>query len=99
MTQKNGRMPITLDALLTGDRTLFQLCPGDEETPAQLTAAELKEVVVAVNASSERILGLYDDLLKAEARIEVLEHRLQAITNANDEGVLHEPLPPLSTAH
>lgn len=73
------RIPITLDALLHADRTLFQACPGDEETPANLTIAEVKEMMVAINVSNERILRLYQDVQKAEERIEALELRLNSI--------------------
>lgn len=73
------RIPITLDALLRGDRTLFQVCPGDEETPAHLTIAEVKEMMVAINASNERILSLYRDLQKAEEHIELLEGSLDSV--------------------
>jgi hypothetical protein len=73
MAQKSGRKQVTLNALLYADRTDFQLCPGDESVAADITVAELKEIVVAVNASSEQIRGLYQDLLHAEARIGKLE--------------------------
>ena len=68
--------PITLDMLLTGDRTLFQQRSGDDKAPAQLTVAELKEIVVAINVSSDRILDLNQRLVKAEEDIEKLESRL-----------------------
>lgn len=73
MTQKNGRKPVTLDGLLYADRTDFQPCPGDEHAAADITVTELKEIMVAVNASNEQIRGLYQDLLRAEARIGNLE--------------------------
>ncbi len=83
--QTNDKIPpITLDMLLTGDRTLFQLRPGDEKAPAQITVAELKEIVVAVNVSSDRILGLYEDLLKAEARINKLERLLSSVADTQE---------------
>lgn len=79
MTQQTDKTPpITLDTLLTGDRTVFQLCPGDETMPAQLTVAELKEIVVAINVSSERIIDLNQRLVKAEEDIEKLESRQAA---------------------
>ena len=75
--QQAGQTPlITLDMLLTGDRSLFQLRPGDDKAPAQLTVAELKEIVVAINVSSDRILDLNQRLVKAEEDIEKLENRL-----------------------
>ncbi len=72
MAQKS-RKQVTLNTLLYADRTDFQLCPGDESVAADITVAELKEIIVAVNASSEQIRGLYQDLLHAEARIGTLE--------------------------
>jgi hypothetical protein len=73
VTQKSGRKPVTLNRLLYADRTAFQLCSGDEHTAADITVAELKEIMVAVNASNEQIRSLYQDLLKAESRIGMLE--------------------------
>jgi|ERR1019366_3193741 hypothetical protein len=71
--QKSGRKPVTLSQLLYADRTDFQICPGDERVAADITVAELKEMIVAVNASNEQIRSLYEDVLRAEARIGKLE--------------------------
>ena len=79
-----GTIQITLDTLLNGDRTLLQLCPGDETTPAQISVAEVKELMVAVNVSNERIQLLYQDMLKAEARIGKLERQMLAIKGAQE---------------
>lgn len=76
-TPQTGKTPpITLNMLLTGDRSLFQPRPGDEKTSAQITVAELKDIVVAVNVSSDRILDLNRRLSKVEEYIEQLESRL-----------------------
>ena len=73
-------MQITLDQLLYGDRTtLFKAIPGDAETPANISVAAIKEMALAINVLHERTQLLYQDLLKAEARIESLEPKEQDI--------------------
>jgi hypothetical protein len=82
-----GKTHITLDALLNGDRTHFQLSPGDEVTPADITIAEVKELVVAINVSHERIVCLYQDLVKAEARIDKLEQLLSSTADSQEQHI------------
>ncbi len=68
-------MRIDLQTLLSvnPDLSIYQRQPGDEKTPAQISVADLKEILLAINGSSRRIHDLYQDLQRAEARIEVLE--------------------------
>jgi hypothetical protein len=67
-------MQITLEYLMYGDRTtLFKINPGDTETSANVSVATLKDMALAINVLNERIQLLYEDLQKAEARIEKLE--------------------------
>ncbi len=73
-------MTITLEDLFNEDRSIvFKIESDDHETPATISVADLKELALAINVSNERIQGLYQDLLKAEKRIENLERRLNAI--------------------
>ena len=71
-------MNIDLQTLLsvTPDLSIYQRQPGDETTPAAISVADLKEILLAINGSSRRQYDLYQDLLRAEARIEELEHLL-----------------------
>jgi hypothetical protein len=71
---------ITLEQLFYGDRTtLFKINPGDAETLANVSVATIKEMALAINGLHERGQLLYQDLLKAEARIESLERQSQHV--------------------
>lgn len=68
--------PVNLDLLFRGDRLTFQILPGDKGTYAHITVAELKEMALALHVSNERIQLLYQDLQKAEGRIDQLERQM-----------------------
>ncbi len=70
-----GKLRIELNTLLCVDPdvTMYHCQPGDKETPANISVANLKEILLAVNACSRRIRYLLEDLKRAEDRIEALE--------------------------
>jgi hypothetical protein len=73
---------ITLEQLFYGDRTtLFKINPGDAETLANVSVATIKEMALAINGLHERGQLLYEDLQKAEARIEKLERQSKHADN------------------
>jgi hypothetical protein len=61
------------------DLTVYEIKPADKETKAEISVADLKETLLAINGSSRRIHFLYEDLLRAEARIENLENRIDSL--------------------
>ena len=71
--------PIDLSLLFRGDRATFQILPGDKETDAHITVAELKEMALALHVCNERIQLLSQDMQKAEDRIDALERQISAV--------------------
>jgi hypothetical protein len=61
------------------DLTVYEIKSGDRETKAEISVADLKETLLAINGSSRRIHFLYEDLQHAEARINDLEKRVESL--------------------
>ena len=61
------------------DLTVYEIKPGDNEMKAEISVADLKEILLALNGSSRRIHFLYEDLQRAEARIDRLEARVESL--------------------
>jgi hypothetical protein len=72
-----GKLRIELNAILSidPDTAMYQCQPGDKETLANISIADLKEVLLAINVCSRRIHYLLEDLKNAENRIEKVEQR------------------------
>jgi hypothetical protein len=94
MKRKDATMQIDLNRLLNVDPdftvlttllsanpdiAVYEIKPTDKETKAEISVADLKETLLAINGSSRRIHFLYEDLLRAEARIESLENRIESL--------------------
>jgi hypothetical protein len=72
-------MRINANTLLdpNADRSLFEVKAGDEFSPADLTVAEHKELMLAINTLSDRIHYLVRDFNQLEERVVKAEERLE----------------------
>ena len=77
-------MPMDLHVLLSmnPNLTLYEIKPGDREKKADISVADWKEMLLAINVSSRRIHHLLEDLKQAEARIDSLERGQCAIADS-----------------
>ena len=73
-------MQINLHTLLNTnpDLSMYEVKPEDKETEAQISVADLKEMLLAINVSSRRIHALLTDIEAAEQKIASLERGLYA---------------------
>jgi hypothetical protein len=67
-------MKIELHKLLdvNADLTVYEIGPGDGKTKAEISVADLKEMLLAINVSSRRIHALVKELEAAEQKIGML---------------------------
>jgi hypothetical protein len=72
-------MRISATVLLdpNADRSLFEVRPGDEYKPGDLSIADVKEMTLAINANAYRIHELVKDFNQIENRVIKLEERLE----------------------
>ncbi len=70
------------EMVIARDRSVFAVQEGDSELLATLSITDYKELSLALSTLHDRVLGLLEDLQKAEQRIITLENNLDAFAGA-----------------
>ena len=61
---------------VNADLTIYESKPGDKKAKADISVADWKEALLAINVLSRRIQALLEDVERAEVCIEVLESKV-----------------------
>lgn len=59
-----------LNPTADADLTVYEPQPGDKETPAGISVADWKEVLLAINVLSRRVDGLLRDVERIEKQMD-----------------------------
>jgi hypothetical protein len=74
-------MRVDLNELLNvdPDTSLYEVKPGDSETPAAITVADWKEALLAINVLSRRVNDLFNNLERTDKEVWELDRSVRAM--------------------